>query len=167
MKVKSLITCLLIVSIVAIVAMAATAEELKQKTVQHYENAKTKQKALKTKVYEGTFDAILAVRVADVNDVNTEIRLAKAAAEEVLQLEEKAKPAQQFVKKVIADHTEEEKYNQKHLNGTFLQAVEEVCADPNAFITDPNDPEDPNELQARIADFHAACLELVALTGGL
>lgn len=166
MKIRSLMTCLLIVSIVAMVAMAATAEELKQKSIEHLEAAKVKQKALKTKVYEGTFDEILVLRVADVNDVNMEICAAKTAAEQALQMQQTAEPAQQFVKKVIADKTEEERYLQKHLNGTFLQAVEEVIADPNAWI-DPNNPETPEELQARVAEFQAACLEIVQLTGGI
>lgn len=159
-------TSFFILAAVAIGVAAATAEELKAQSEQHFEAAKAKQKALKNKTYSGTFEQILAARVADVNDINLEIAQAKAAAAAALELDGKPAAAQQFVAGVIADQTRETDHTRKYTNGAFLLAVEEMCKDPNSFA-DPEHPEDPNELQARIAELQAACLEIVRMTGGV
>lgn len=164
---KTIIVSFIILCLVAVCVAAATAAELKEKTYEHVELALEKQAQLKTKQYSGTWDEILAVRIADVNEVTYNVAVAKWAACEAMALEDPNCPltAKEFIAAEIARRTKEPEYQGKHRNGVFLKAVEEIVSDPNTYPPQA----DPNYIEEveRLESFRTACLELVNLNGGI
>lgn len=151
------------------VVLAASAEALKEQAYEHYQRAVTKQKELKTKEYSGTWDEILAVRIADVNEVTYNVAVAKWAAQAAIEVGDPNRPdkltVKEFIAQTIARRTKEPEYQGKHRNGVFLKAVEEIVSDPNTYPPQA----DPNYIEEveRLESFRTACLELVNLNGGI
>jgi hypothetical protein len=151
------------------VVLAASAGALKEQAYEHYQRAVTKQKELKTKEYSGTWDEILAIRVADVNEVTAEVALSKAAAQAAIEVGDPNRPdkltVKEFIAQTIARRTKEPEYQGKHRNGVFLQAIEAAVNDPNALPP----PEDPNYLSEieRLEDLRTQALNLVMASGGI
>ncbi|MCE5184563.1 MAG: hypothetical protein LLF76_00360 [Planctomycetaceae bacterium] len=168
MSKKQFITGLVIVAIAAVCVAAATAEELRDLTWQRLDAAAEKQRALASKVYTGTFAEILAVRAADVNEVTTDIAVAKVTAVEAIEAanDPAVRPdpngIKLFITEVIAEKSKQAAYQQRLQNATFLIAVEELAADPNN-VPDPNDLDE----QRRLQEFRTACLTITDLLGGI
>jgi hypothetical protein len=153
---------LIFAAVTAICAMAATAEQLREETFDHLQAVETKQRNLKTKVYSGTWDQVLAVRVADVNEVVVEISRARVKAAELMAVSETAETVREAIQEAIRDKTRQQEHTLQRGNGEFLQAIEEYLADPNN-IPEPNDLEEI----ARVEDFRSVCLWIVELRGGI
>ena len=164
---KTLFVSFAILCLVAVCVAAATAAQLKEKTYEHAALALAKQAELKTKQYSGTWDEILQVRIRDVNEITYNVAIAKWSACEAMTISDPNCPmtAKEFIAKTIAERLKEPVYQEKHRNGEFLKAVDEIVVDPNSYPP----PEDPNYIEEveRLEDFRRACLDLVFASGGI
>jgi hypothetical protein len=142
--------------LVGTAAIAATAAELKDTVFERLQAAAQKQREHKTKTYSGDFAAILAARIADVNEVISDIGHAKGAAVSLAVMVGDPNDIRGAVQRVIDEKTKKVKQEKKKGALDFMADVESVLADPNSQ-PDPNDIEEA----ARLADFERACLELV------
>lgn len=168
---KTLLVSFIILCLVAVCVAAATAAQLKEETIEHLDRALTKQKELGTKQYSGTWVEILAVRIADVNEVTAEVALSKSKARQAIELSAldpnttKVLTIQDYIAQVITEKGKEQVYQKKLHNANFLKAVEESVNDPGVLPP----PEDPNYIDEieRLESFRTACLEIVTATGGI
>jgi hypothetical protein len=169
MKKTIFIFGMMFIFLIAVCVAAATAEQCREKAVQHLDTAIQKRVALETKQYAGTWAQVLATRIADVNEITSNVALAKAAALEGIELSDPNNPKKPTVKEymaqLIADRGKEEKFQKKQLYGTFLQAVEEIVSDPNSLPPES----DPNyvEEMTRLEEFRTVCIDLVNEDGGI
>ncbi|MCE5185083.1 MAG: hypothetical protein LLF76_03040 [Planctomycetaceae bacterium] len=166
---KIFVFSMMFVFLVAVCVMAVTAAELKDKAVQHLDTAIQKRVALETKQYAGTWAQVLAERIADVNEITSNVALAKSAALEGIELTDPNNPQKLTIKdymsQVIADRGKEPTFVKKQNNGQFLQVIEEIVSDPNNLPPE-TDPNYVDEME-RLESLRAACIEIVEGEGGI
>jgi hypothetical protein len=166
---KILILSMMFILLIAVCVAAATAAQLKEQAVVHLETAIQKRVALETKQYAGTWAQVLAERVADCNEITSNVTLAKTAALAAIEATDPNSPkkptVQAYMAQLIAERGKEEKFRKKQLYGTFLQAVEEIVSDPNSLPPE-SDPNYFTELE-RMEEFRTVCIDLVNEDGGI
>lgn len=126
------------------------------------EKVETGRRQLPVKSYSGTIQQVLSARIADVNSVSENIKLAKVKIDEAVVITHRPTSVRDYLTKVIAEKSQEKLLEKKIHNADFLKAVDSITSDPNN-MTDPNDP---NEI-ASMMEFYSICAEIVESEGGV
>ena len=113
--------------------------ESEQAVLDKIDTVALKQRALDTKTYSGTIEAVLAARAADVNDVAADVNdVVTSARCLIVDANGVPEPSKQFLLDKISATVKKKSTDNRKRNVQLLKAFNTIASDPN--MADPNDP---------------------------